>query len=403
MKFISGFVSILFSVSLFAQGPLLQAGSHFPDLIIRNISNAPMKEIDLNKTVDKKLYLLNFWGTWCSPCIPEMDALAKLQKDNGSKLQVIAISDDSPERKQKYAANKPSGIWLATDTGYTLYNMLGLASVGNCAVVNADKKIVALLKSDSITQQTIDKLVTGGEIASNAYLKEPPVSTKDDAFGIDSLLQQSVSVRGYMQGQPSMGKRYITGPFKGRRISWFNVPVTNIYQEAYHIYATGQQLYDSSVSKKEMSDFENKSNLFCVDVLVSLNQSDSLDFFLQKALAANLPIKVRQEERILPVYVLKKRTDTTLNLSLSKAAATSYSFSGHGFEGQKTTLAAFANNYLANELRLPVVDETGLTGEYDITTTVDLRTEENVRHSVILLGLMLEKAERKIPVIVYYR
>ena len=95
---------------IFAQDAVLKAGNRFPDIIFTNIANAPVKEWYLNNVKDDKFYIINFWGTWCSPCIPEMDSLAKLQRKYKDKIQVIAVSDDDDARKSKYLKNKPSGI-----------------------------------------------------------------------------------------------------------------------------------------------------------------------------------------------------------------------------------------------------------------------------------------------------
>ncbi len=44
-----------------------------------------------------KIVLLNFWATWCAPCIDELPSLQELQKQRPD-IQVLAISiDDDPD------------------------------------------------------------------------------------------------------------------------------------------------------------------------------------------------------------------------------------------------------------------------------------------------------------------
>jgi uncharacterized protein (TIGR03435 family) len=390
-----------------AQEPLLKVGYRFPDMTITHISNGPVKECYLNKVKDNKYYILNFWGTWCSPCIPEMDTLAKLQKQNAGKIQVIAISDDNEERKSKYLKNKPSEIWLATDTSYTLYKMLNLAYVGQSAIVSPDKKIVALVRSDSINQQMIDKLLHGDSISMSAGIKEATIPTGDDAFGVDSLTTHSFSIRGYKKGLPSMGRTYIDNEtYNGRRITWFNVSIGSLYRAAYGITSfQKQEVYDSSVSEKEVYDRDKKNKVatYCVDLLVKPEQTDNLYTILQQYLNKNLPIKARLEKRLMEVYVLKQKQGLDITLTPSVAEKSSYGFSGRGYEGIRVSLAKFAEDYLTNELGLPVVDETRLAGYYDIKTNVEQRNMAGILNSIEKLGLTVEKAQREMPVIVYYK
>ena len=44
---------------------------------------------------NEKVILLNFWATWCPPCIKEIPALQKLKKEFGSGLEIFFISVDS--------------------------------------------------------------------------------------------------------------------------------------------------------------------------------------------------------------------------------------------------------------------------------------------------------------------
>ncbi len=44
-----------------------------------------------------KPVLLNFWATWCPPCVEEMPSLVKLQGDMKGKITVLAVSVDVDE------------------------------------------------------------------------------------------------------------------------------------------------------------------------------------------------------------------------------------------------------------------------------------------------------------------
>jgi peroxiredoxin len=51
-----------------------------------------------------KILLLNFWATWCPPCVSEMPELVALQSDWSSKnLQVVGIGIDSPSNIREFA------------------------------------------------------------------------------------------------------------------------------------------------------------------------------------------------------------------------------------------------------------------------------------------------------------
>jgi peroxiredoxin len=66
------------------------------DFTLKDLSGHSYKLRDLSP---KNVILLNFWATWCVPCVKEFPHLQRLQdvyKDSG--LQVLAISVDGPER-----------------------------------------------------------------------------------------------------------------------------------------------------------------------------------------------------------------------------------------------------------------------------------------------------------------
>jgi cytochrome c biogenesis protein CcmG/thiol:disulfide interchange protein DsbE len=82
------------------------------------LHNKPAPPFDFNLLADDskknigdykgKIVLLNYWATWCAPCIKEMPELNRLQKkyqDEG--LVVIVLSDEDKEKLIKFANKKP--------------------------------------------------------------------------------------------------------------------------------------------------------------------------------------------------------------------------------------------------------------------------------------------------------
>lgn len=80
-----------------------------------------------------KALLVNFWATWCNPCVKEMPALSALQSENKNpRVQVIGIGIDSATNIQdfstKYKISYP--IYVAGTGGSELLRKLGDSAGG---------------------------------------------------------------------------------------------------------------------------------------------------------------------------------------------------------------------------------------------------------------------------------
>jgi peroxiredoxin len=50
--------------------------------------------------------LLNFWATWCKPCVEEMPMLSDLQQSRSNQgLRIVGIALDDAERARQFAAD----------------------------------------------------------------------------------------------------------------------------------------------------------------------------------------------------------------------------------------------------------------------------------------------------------
>ena len=51
---------------------------------------------------DDKTYVINFWATWCAPCVKELPAFERLQEQYADKnVEVVLVSLDFPEQVEK--------------------------------------------------------------------------------------------------------------------------------------------------------------------------------------------------------------------------------------------------------------------------------------------------------------
>lgn len=90
-----------------------------------------------------KMLLVNFWATWCAPCVEEMPELVALQEHGQAKnLQVIGIGIDSPtnirEFADKYKISYP--LYIAGLEGSELSRQMGNTAGGLPYTVLLDEK-----------------------------------------------------------------------------------------------------------------------------------------------------------------------------------------------------------------------------------------------------------------------
>jgi len=75
-------------------------GLQRPDFTLSDTSGAPVSAADF----DGKVWLLNFWATWCTPCVEEMPMLSRLQQDYGQRgVRIVGVALDDAEKAREFA------------------------------------------------------------------------------------------------------------------------------------------------------------------------------------------------------------------------------------------------------------------------------------------------------------
>lgn len=121
--------------------------------------------LDLNSFRHKSL-LLNFWASWCPPCIEELPLLSSFYKKNlVNGWQVLGLAVDEPDPVRRFLARVPVAfpVAMAGISGVDISRYFGnsLGGLPFTVVLNSDGQIVhrkmGLITPDELRSWTVAK------------------------------------------------------------------------------------------------------------------------------------------------------------------------------------------------------------------------------------------------------
>ena len=93
-----------------------------------------------------KIVLVNFWATWCPPCLEEMPAMERLwrkQKDAGFLLVAVSVDAD-PQKVRPFVAEHKLSFPIAFDTKMAVAEKYGVRALPSSFIVGRDGTLTAL-------------------------------------------------------------------------------------------------------------------------------------------------------------------------------------------------------------------------------------------------------------------
>jgi thiol-disulfide isomerase/thioredoxin len=88
--------------------------------------------------------LINFWATWCGPCVKELPGLAELARQQGDEVRIIGVSvDESPQDVRKFLQRKQLPYTLAWDS-QGIAGGLGISSIPVTIALDAGGRVAAV-------------------------------------------------------------------------------------------------------------------------------------------------------------------------------------------------------------------------------------------------------------------
>ncbi|OKS88606.1 TIGR03435 family protein [Mucilaginibacter polytrichastri] len=393
------FILIIFFIStLGLASAQVKIGQQVTDAQVGTLLNAPVKSTGL-AALKGKVILLEFWATWCSPCVEAMGHLQKLQKTYAGKFQVITVSTEKEKRVKQFLINQPSNLWFAIDTADNFGKYFPYHIIPHSVLIDENGTVVAITEPQNITAKVIADVIQG--IRINLPLKEDTIRDEnpwDTYFPTDTNTQSRFLIQPEIKGAGSSSKSYQQSPvFKNRRICMINVPLEIIYRIAYGNFSNKRTI-DQTPNRVVKEDKQN----YCMDIIVPKGQEKMLFTTLQNELKTRFELQASIEKRVKPVYILTIADSAKVNL-LNRSHIEEKDFDGGSgsFNGESVRLNCIAD-YLENFglVNRPVLDETGNNNLYNIKFTYMAEKKGDLQNALHNLGLKLIEAERNIDMLV---
>jgi thiol-disulfide isomerase/thioredoxin len=159
-SFLAGALATLASPALANIGPELAQGTlakfqlakppkTLPELAFNDANDKPLKLADYKG----KIVLLNFWATWCAPCVKEMPSLDRLQAELGKdKFVVLPLSLDGPSRPKVapfYQDKKLSNLGVYFDKGRKAMQALDISILPTSILIDGEGRELGRLEGEA--------------------------------------------------------------------------------------------------------------------------------------------------------------------------------------------------------------------------------------------------------------
>ena len=96
------------------------------------------------KQKNSKIYVLNFWATWCLPCKEEMPYLDKLQLNKNIEVFPINIEVKNQRKTEIFFKSlEIKNLSIYFDSKNKLVKLFGLRGLPTTIILNSDKKEIA--------------------------------------------------------------------------------------------------------------------------------------------------------------------------------------------------------------------------------------------------------------------
>jgi thiol-disulfide isomerase/thioredoxin len=162
MKLFTALLLILPGGFLSAQDNYKQ-GDQVNNFQVEKILNHSVSSTSFND-LKKDLTIIDFFGTWCVPCIKALPKLSALQEKYKDNVRIVLVSVEEEAKLAKFiSTGKTFSLPLIVDDNKSITNVFNPPSYPFTVIINKAGTIIALPEYDQLTDETIQQWLKNTE------------------------------------------------------------------------------------------------------------------------------------------------------------------------------------------------------------------------------------------------
>ena len=367
----------------------LNIGDQIPDELWNTplqVVNHPQGKQTINLADYKgKLIILDFWSTWCVPCIKNFPKLHALQDEFGDKIKVLAVTKEDADKISKFfriGAGREHTYVNSVIGDSVLSKYFPHMGVPHIAWIDMQGTVINTTQAEYVTSTNVQNILNNQitKMVSKIDIDRNRPLFLSEHFSDDMQLRTySIFFKGYYPGLPSGGKlkKNKVGKIFSRQFT--NSPIMDIYYSIlYQLFEDHGEQFNLSRAIIEVKDrallngifkadstFE-EHNLYTYELMVPERQADSLFYYMLADLNRYSDYIGSIENRMVDCLVLVRTSSKDKIKTKGGIPNCTFPASPSILTNHKLSVMI---NMLADDtpfVGLPIVDETGYDGNVDI-------------------------------------
>jgi thiol-disulfide isomerase/thioredoxin len=189
--------TLLFSLLIFPALALCQNSYSLNDKVQNFSFNSTINNpsgLTSFTAIQSDIIILDFFGTWCVPCINALPHLKELQEKFKNKISILLLSNEKKARLEKFVTTRqPFPFPVVVDEENVITDLFSPPSYPYTIVINKERKIIALTDAAGLTEKMIEEWIKGEATVTPATQQpeKPKVMTAVNLASNNKLVQLS--------------------------------------------------------------------------------------------------------------------------------------------------------------------------------------------------------------------